>query len=161
MPLIRSHRIGACSVSPARRARETADLIGLHGAVRVDADLVEWDHGGYEGITTVEIRRERPGWFRFTDAVVPGPPEHPGESVRQVGARADRMLDEVDAALAATGGAWWCWCRTGTSRGCRRHGGSGCRRGTARWSSRDGGGGRLGTEHGRPVAASRNVGPGS
>ncbi|MFB7569358.1 histidine phosphatase family protein [Streptomyces sp. NPDC056165] len=104
VPLIRSHRIGAVFVSPSQRARETAELIGVHDA-RVDADLREWDYGGYEGVTTVEIQRTRPGWFLFTDGVAPGPPEHPGESVEQVGERADRMLGKVDAALANTEGA--------------------------------------------------------
>ncbi|MEV5081441.1 histidine phosphatase family protein [Streptomyces sp. NPDC056159] len=104
VPLIGPHRIGAAFVSPSQRARETAELIGVHDA-RVDADLREWDYGGYEGVTTVEIQRTRPGWFLFTDGVAPGPPEHPGESVEQVGERADRMLGKVDAALANTEGA--------------------------------------------------------
>ncbi|WP_371668382.1 histidine phosphatase family protein [Streptomyces sp. NBC_00289] len=104
VPLIRSHRIGAAFVSPLQRARETAELIGLHEA-RVDPDLREWDYGGYEGITTVEIQRGRPGWFLFTDGVTPGPPEHPGETPEQVGERADRMLARADAALGSTEGA--------------------------------------------------------
>ncbi len=95
MPLIRSHRIGAAFVSPFQRTRETAELIGLDGA-EVDADLHEWDYGGYEGITTVEIHRSRPDWFLFTDGVVPGPPGHPGESPEQVGERADRVLARVE-----------------------------------------------------------------
>ncbi|MFC9291301.1 histidine phosphatase family protein [Streptomyces sp. NPDC057052] len=103
VPLIRSHRIGAAFSSPLQRARETAELIGLH-EVQVDADLKEWDYGGYEGVTTVEIQRERPGWFLFTDGVAPGPPEHPGETAEQVGERADRVLAMADAALANTEG---------------------------------------------------------
>lgn len=103
VPLIRSHRIGAAFVSPLQRARETAELIGLHD-LRVDADLREWDYGGYEGVTTVEIQRERPDWFLFTDGVAPGPPDHPGESPEQVGERADRVLADVDAAHADTEG---------------------------------------------------------
>ncbi|ANP50419.1 putative phosphoglycerate mutase [Streptomyces griseochromogenes] len=101
VPLIRSHRIAAAFVSPLRRARETAELIGIHDA-QVDADLREWDYGGYEGVTTADIRRSRPGWFLFTDGVAPGPPEHPGETAEQVGQRADRVLGRVDAALAGT-----------------------------------------------------------
>ncbi|MGW3952621.1 histidine phosphatase family protein [Streptomyces sp. NPDC004752] len=103
VPLVRSHRIDAAFVSPLRRARETAGLIGV-GDARVDADLHEWDYGGYEGITTTEIQRTRPGWFLFTDGVAPGPPEHPGESPEQVGERADRVLAKVDAALTDTDG---------------------------------------------------------
>lgn len=78
-PLIASHRIAAAFVSPMRRARETARLAGVDGA-RVDADLCEWDYGGYEGVTTVEIHRTRPDWFLFDDGVAPGPPEHPGRA---------------------------------------------------------------------------------
>lgn len=92
-------RIGTVFVSPLKRARETAELAGLHD-VRVDPDLREWDYGGYEGITTPDIQRDRPGWFLFTDGVVPGPPEHPGESPDEVGARADRMLAKVRTELA-------------------------------------------------------------
>lgn len=115
-PLIRSLRIGAAFASPLERARETAELIGLDD-VRADADLREWDYGGYEGVTTAEIQRTRPDWFLFTDGVAPGPPDHPGETPEQVGERADRMLAKVDAAQAKTEGVR-CWWRTGTSCGC-------------------------------------------
>lgn len=96
-------------VSPARRAQWTAQLAGLAGAV-TDPDLWEWDYGGYEGRTTAEIRRERPGWYLWTDGIVPGDTAHPGESVAQVGARADAVLTRVrpllpdgDVALIAHG----------------------------------------------------------
>lgn len=103
-PLIARHHIAAAFVSPMRRARETAQLAGVVGA-HVDADLSEWDYGGYEGITTVEIHRERPDWFLFTDGVTAGPPEHPGESPDEVGARAERMLAKIDAALSESEGS--------------------------------------------------------
>jgi len=47
--------------SPRQRARRTAELAGFPDA-EVDDDLVEWDYGDYEGITTAEIRRTVPGW---------------------------------------------------------------------------------------------------
>jgi len=103
-PLIARHSIAAAFVSPMQRAQETARLAGVGGA-RVDADLSEWDYGGYEGVTTVEIHRTRPDWFLFTDGVVPGPPEHPGESPDEVGQRAERMLAKIDAALAEAEGS--------------------------------------------------------
>ncbi|MFG3660860.1 histidine phosphatase family protein [Streptomyces sp. NPDC047706] len=161
VPLIRSHRIGACFVSPLQRARETAELVGLHGAVRVDADLVEWDYGGYEGITTVDIQQERPDWFLFRDGVVPGPPEHPGESAEQVGARADRMLSKVDAALANTEGvvvlvSHGHFLRVLTARRLGLPPADG-----ALFQLATGTVCRLGTEHGRPVIAAWNVRPGS
>ncbi|MFJ9906325.1 histidine phosphatase family protein [Streptomyces sp. NPDC101152] len=158
VPLIRSHRIGAVFVSPLQRARETAELIGLHD-VRVDVDLREWDYGGYEGVTTIEIQRERPGWFLFRDGVAPGPPEHPGETPEQVGQRADRMLAKVDAALANTEGAVVLvahghFLRVLTARrlGLPPSGG-------ALFQLATGTLGRLGTEHGRPVIAGWNIRP--
>ncbi|MGA4838813.1 histidine phosphatase family protein [Streptomyces sp. G45] len=103
-PLLGRYRVDAVFSSPRERARETAALAGFPHA-RVDEDLTEWDYGAYEGVTTVEIHRDRPDWFLFRDGVAPGPPEHPGESPEQVGARADRMLAKVDAALANTEGS--------------------------------------------------------
>lgn len=160
VPLIRSHRIGAAFVSPLQRARETAELIGVPGT-RVDSDLREWDYGGYEGVTTMEIQRTRPGWFLFTDGVAPGPPEHPGETPEQVGERADRMLAKVDAALANTEGvvllvAHGHFLRVLTAR---RLGLPPCQ--GALFQLATGTLSRLGTEHARPVIAGWNTRPGT
>ncbi|MET7884695.1 histidine phosphatase family protein [Streptomyces avermitilis] len=159
-PLIASHHVGAAFVSPMRRARETARLAGLDGA-RVDADLSEWDYGRYEGVTTVEIHRTRPDWFLFTDGVEPGPPEHPGESPEEVGARAERMLAKVDAALADTEGSVVVvshghFLRVLTARrlGLPAAGGALFQLATGTVS-------RLSTEHRRHVVASWNVRPSS
>ena len=46
--------------SPRLRARRTAELAGFPDA-EVDEDLAEWAYGDYEGTTTEEIRRDRPG----------------------------------------------------------------------------------------------------
>jgi probable phosphoglycerate mutase len=72
--------------SPMQRARRTCELAGFGASADVDADLVEWDYGQYEGRTTAEVRQERPDWYLFRDGC-PG-----GESVEQVGARADRVI---------------------------------------------------------------------
>ncbi|MGW1557228.1 histidine phosphatase family protein [Streptomyces sp. NPDC002144] len=158
LPLIRPHRIAAAFVSPLRRARDTAELIGLRD-VRVDPDLREWDYGAYEGVTTPAIQRERPGWFLFTDGVAPGPPEHPGETPEQVGARADRVLARVDAALEDTEGAVVLVAhghvlRVLTARrlGLPPSGGALFQLATGTLC-------RLGTEHGRPVIAGWNIRP--
>ncbi|MEU6738614.1 histidine phosphatase family protein [Streptosporangium sandarakinum] len=84
-------------VSPATRARRTAELAGITG-YEIDPDLWEWDYGGYEGITTATIREDRPGWYLWRDGVVPGDADHPGESAAEVGARADRVIDRARAA---------------------------------------------------------------
>jgi broad specificity phosphatase PhoE len=78
--------------SSRARARETAALARLDATV--DDDLVEFDYGEYEGRTTPEIRQERPGWSVWSDGA-PG-----GETVEQVGERADRVIER---ALAAGG----------------------------------------------------------
>ncbi|GAA3292822.1 hypothetical protein GCM10020295_13110 [Streptomyces cinereospinus] len=85
--------------SPLGRAARTAELAGVNRAVP-DPDLHEWDYGGYEGVTTREIHRTRPGWDLWTDGVPPGAEGHPGESPAEVGARADRVLARVGDALA-------------------------------------------------------------
>ncbi|MFD9432424.1 histidine phosphatase family protein [Streptomyces sp. NPDC060002] len=161
-PLIRSHRIGAAFVSPAQRARETADLIGLREA-QVDAGLREWDYGGDEGVTTAEIQRTRPGWFLFTDGVAPGPPDRPGETPEQVGERADRVLAQVDAAHAEADAeenvvlvAHGHFLRVLTARRLGLPASAG-----ALFQLATGTLCRLGTEHGRPVIAAWNVRPGS
>ena len=76
--------------SPRRRARDTAALVG-HADAEPDPDLVEWDYGDYEGITTREIRETVPGWTVWTHPV-PG-----GESADDVTARLDRVVERVRA----------------------------------------------------------------
>ncbi|WP_458688082.1 acid phosphatase [Nocardia tengchongensis] len=79
--------------SPRQRALRTAELAGLTGVI-VDDDLVEWDYGEYEGLTTPEIQRMSPGWTIWTGAV----PE--GESAEHVRKRADHVLATVIPELA-------------------------------------------------------------
>lgn len=75
--------------SPRLRARETADLAGVGDRAERDDNLREWEYGEYEGITTAEIRTTIPGWTVWTGAC-PG-----GETVDEVGARADAVLARV------------------------------------------------------------------
>jgi len=77
--------------SPLQRARRTCELAGFGAAARPDPDLVEWNYGAYEGRTTADIRRERPDWRIFRDGC-PG-----GESVADIGARADRVVGRLRA----------------------------------------------------------------
>jgi broad specificity phosphatase PhoE len=98
-PLLTGRTYALALASPLGRALRTAELAGLTGVVP-DPDLHEWDYGGYEGVTTVDIHRTRPGWDLWTDGVPPGPDGHPGESPQEVGARADRVLTRLSPALA-------------------------------------------------------------
>lgn len=74
--------------SPRKRTLRTAELAGLT-VTTVDADVAEWDYGTYEGLTTPEIRAERPDWELWSD----GCPD--GESPAQVTDRLDRFLSKV------------------------------------------------------------------
>ncbi|HEY6492208.1 MAG TPA: histidine phosphatase family protein [Trebonia sp.] len=97
--------LAAVFISPAQRATHTAELAGLGRPgvparadwpePRHDPDLWEWDYGGYEGITTPDIQRKRPGWSLWRDGIIPGNADHPGESVESVGERVDRVLKRV------------------------------------------------------------------
>jgi probable phosphoglycerate mutase len=78
--------------SPLRRARETCELAGFGEAAVIDDDLREWDYGEYEGMRTVEIREQRPDWWLWRDGC-PG-----GEQPAQIAARADRVLERLQAA---------------------------------------------------------------
>jgi probable phosphoglycerate mutase len=98
-PAFAARPVRAVFTSPAQRAVRTAALAGLTGA-KEDPDLWEWDYGGYEGRTSADIRKERPGWYLWRDGVVPGDAAYPGETVAQVGARADAVLGRVLPLLA-------------------------------------------------------------
>ncbi len=96
-PLPAGRTFGLVLTSPLVRARRTAEPAGLTGAAP-EPDLREWDYGGYEGVTTAEIRRARPGRDLWTDGVPPGR-EFPRETPGQVGGRADRVLSRLAGAL--------------------------------------------------------------
>ena len=86
------HRFARVLVSPLVRARRTCELAGFGDRAEVCADLAEWDYGDYEGLTSAEIRRARPGW-RLWDDGVPG-----GERLEDVAARADRVAETARSA---------------------------------------------------------------
>jgi broad specificity phosphatase PhoE len=149
-------RLVAVFASPAQRAQRTAALAGLT-VTKTDPDLWEWDYGGYEGVTTAEIQRTRPGWSLWRDGVIPGDAEHPGETVEEVGERVDRVLKRAapllrdgDVALVAHGHVL----RVLTARwlGLRPTDGRLFRLDTGTVSA-------LGTEHDDPVIVSWNVPP--
>ena len=75
--------------SPLQRASRTCELAGFGARAETDPDLVEWNYGKYEGLTSAQILRERPDWQLFRDGA-PG-----GETPEQVGARADRVVQRV------------------------------------------------------------------
>jgi broad specificity phosphatase PhoE len=75
--------------SPLQRATRTCELAGFGAVAETDPDLVEWNYGQYEGRRSAEILAECPDWQLFRDGC-PG-----GESLAQVGERADRVVQRV------------------------------------------------------------------
>jgi probable phosphoglycerate mutase len=73
--------------SPLLRAVETCELAGFDG--EPDPDLLEWDYGAYEGMTSAQIRAERPGWSLWSDGVIDG------EGAADVGRRVDRVIERA------------------------------------------------------------------
>ncbi len=91
-PRLTARRFALVLTSPLRRAVQTSELAGLGAEAQVRDDLREWDYGDYEGLTSADIHRRRPGWSLWRD----GCPN--GETAADVGARADRVIAEVRAA---------------------------------------------------------------
>ena len=165
-PMLARRPLDAVFTSPASRARRTAELAGLDGAggrfpVKTDPDLWEWDYGGYEGMTTARIREQVPGWYLWQDGVIPGDAGHPGETVEQVGARADRVLERA-----------WAYLGDGVGEVALVAHGHVLRVLTARWLGLPPVDGRLfrldtgtvstlGTEHDEPVILTWNIPPSS
>jgi broad specificity phosphatase PhoE len=88
-PLLSTANFALVLSSPLQRARETCELAGLGGRMEIEPDLMEWDYGEYEGITSKQIKRTAPNWMVFTDGC-PG-----GETPEQVGARVDRLIHRI------------------------------------------------------------------
>lgn len=84
-PRVEALSLSTILCSPLSRARETASLAGLHDTTLCD-DLVELDYGAYEGLTTAEIQRTRPGWTVWTSDC-PG-----GETLEAAGDRVDKVI---------------------------------------------------------------------
>jgi broad specificity phosphatase PhoE len=155
-PALAGQDVAAVFASPLQRAFRTAVLARLPD-IKQDPDLREWDYGGYEGITTEQIREQRPGWYLWRDGVIAGDAGHPGETVEQVGERADAVLSRVlplladgDVILVSHGhllrvlAARWLRLEPAAGRLFRLDTGTLC---------------TLGTEHGERVICSWNVPP--
>lgn len=91
-PVLAGYRFELVLTSPLQRARETCRLAGFGAQAQLRPDLVEWDYGRYDGLTSAQIRQDRPDWSLWRDG---GPG---GESADDVARRADRVIAEVRSA---------------------------------------------------------------
>ena len=84
--------------SPMGRAKETCRIAGLIENAQVEEGLREWDYGIFEGKSTPEIRKTDPNFSIWESKIVDG------ESLEQVGDRADRVIADALEAAGKVGG---------------------------------------------------------
>jgi len=97
---LNEREFGLVLSSPRQRALHSAELAGFVDVVQIEPNLVEWDYGAYEGLTTKEIVAQLGArWDLWSDGVPPG--ASPGEDAEEVQARARaviaRSMPELDA----------------------------------------------------------------
>jgi len=91
-------KFAAVFVSPRQRARETCEIAGYGDVAVIEDDLQEWNYGESEGKTTQQMREKYgPQWSVWTDPIIGG------ETVEQVGERADKMIAKSLAAVPSGG----------------------------------------------------------
>jgi probable phosphoglycerate mutase len=86
---LRRWDFAAVWTSPLSRASETCAVAGYGDVAELRTDLMEWNYGTFEGKTKDEIRATSPNWTIWNDGVPCG------ETARDVGARADRVITEA------------------------------------------------------------------
>ena len=88
--------------SPLGRARDTAAIADLV-VDEYTEDLLEWDYGAWEGLTTQEIRLTLgdPTWVVWNHPIPAG--QTPGEQPAQVAARANRVITRAQQQLEEGG----------------------------------------------------------
>lgn len=87
--LIAGQRFALVLTSPLQRARRTCELAGFGSVAHLDPDLMEWDYGQYEGMTSDQIHLTRPGWTIFRDGPLGG------ETIEQVAVRTRRVIQRA------------------------------------------------------------------
>ena len=93
-PVLSQQTFAAVFSSPLQRAQRTCELAGLGDQMQICDDIIEWNYGDYEGITTATIRETVPDWTVWGH----GCPN--GEDAPQVEAR---CTTAISTALAVPG----------------------------------------------------------
>lgn len=88
-PILAKIEFSSVFTSPLQRARKTCEVAGLARRSQIDSDLVEWNYGSYEGLTSAEILKNNSTWNLFEN----GTPE--GETPEKVSERADRLIERL------------------------------------------------------------------
>lgn len=88
-PFVAKENLSLVLTSPLQRARMTCELAGLSGQAEIDPNLMEWNYGEYEGLTTKQIHAKAPDWMIFRD----GCPS--GESPNQIANRVDQVIEKI------------------------------------------------------------------
>jgi broad specificity phosphatase PhoE len=85
--LLKGREFALILASPLRRAWDTCVLAGFEA--QPEPDLMEWDYGAYDGLTSAEIVVDRPEWTIWTGGV------EGGERAADVGRRVDRVIERA------------------------------------------------------------------
>ena len=93
-PVLSQQTFAAVFSSPLQRAQRTCELAGLGDQMQSCDDIIEWNYGDYEGITTATIRETVPDWTVWSH----GCPK--GENAQQVEVR---CANAISTALAVPG----------------------------------------------------------
>ena len=93
-PVLSQQTFAAVFSSPLQRAQRTCELAGLGDRMQICDDIIEWNYGDYEGVTTATIRETIPDWTVWSH----GCPN--GEGARQVEVR---CTTAISTALAVPG----------------------------------------------------------
>ena len=93
-PVLSQQQFAAVFSSPLQRVQRTCELAGLGDRMQICDDIIEWNYGDYEGITTATIRETVPDWTVWSH----GCPN--GEGAPQVEAR---CTTAISTALAVPG----------------------------------------------------------
>ena len=103
-PVLSQQTFAAVFSSPLQRARRTCELAGLGDQMQICDDIIEWNYGDYEGITTATIRESIPEWTVWSHGCPNGedPPEVEARCARAI-STALAIPEDGDVALFAHG----------------------------------------------------------
>ena len=103
-PVLSQQTFAVVFSSPLQRAQRTCELAGLGDQMQICDDIIEWNYGDYEGITTATIRESIPEWTVWSHGCPNGedPPEVEARCARAI-STALAIPEDGDVALFAHG----------------------------------------------------------